>query len=255
VAEIDAYDEGTPCWIDLTTPDLAKATEFYKALFGWDYVDTGEAGGHYQLATLRGKVVAGIGPIMRAGTPSTWTTYLSADDVDSVVARIDRAGGKILLEPIDVMDKGRMAMVADPTDAVFGVWQPGKHRGAELCNEPSTCRWNELLTDDPDTARAFYEQVFGYTYEEDPDFPGYLIFKVNGRRRGGIGPKPQDMPAGTPNFWDAYIAVADTDESTATAISNGATVQVSPTDMHYGRFSVVKDPGGASVSLIMEPKS
>lgn len=253
MTEIERYDEGTPCWIDLATPDIAKAARFYTALFGWDYVDTGEASGHYRLAGLGGKTVAGIGPLFREGAPSAWTTYLSADDADAVLTRIRRAGGRVLVGPVDVLDKGRMAMAADPTGAVFGLWQPGKHRGAQLVDVPGACRWNELLTDDPDTARAFYEQVFGYTYDDDTGYPGYVIFKVDGERRGGIGLKPQDLPAGTPNFWNAHIAVADTDESTATARGNGATVQVEPTDMRYGRFAVIADPDGAIVSLIMEP--
>jgi uncharacterized protein len=256
MAEITSYDEGTPCWVDLMTPDIQRAKQFYSDLFGWEYIDTGEMGGGYQLATKNGKMVAGIGPQMPDQTgPAVWTAYLWADDADAVGERVMKAGGSVLMGPMDVPQAGRMSIASDPTGAVFGVWQGREHRGSQLANEPGAFTWNEELTDKPSQARAFYEEVFGYTYDAFPDFPGeYHTFNVRGQQRGGIGMKPSDAPAGTPNFWNNYFSVADTDAAVATVTRNGGTVRVPATDMPVGRMAVVADMAGSQFSVISVPK-
>jgi hypothetical protein len=256
MAEFTGYDEGTPCWMDLMSPDLEQAKRFYGELFGWEYTDTGDAGMGYQLATRSGKQVAGLGqkqPDQQG--PAVWVTYLWADDADAVCQRIEKAGGNVFMPPMDVPGAGRMALAADSTGAVFGVWQGREHRGAQLANEPGSFTWNENLNDDPSRARTFYEQVFGYEYDKFPDFPGeYHTFKVNGQMRGGIGGKPPQMPAGSPNFWNNYFSVADTDAAAATVTRNGGKVLVPPTDTPVGRMAVVEDPMGTGFAIISVPK-
>jgi uncharacterized protein len=257
MAEFTGYDEGTPCWIDLMTPDLERAMRFYTDLFGWEYIDTGEAGGHYQLATKNGKQVAGIGQkTPDQPGPAVWVTYLWADDADDVAARVMKAGGNMLMAPMDVPGAGRMALAQDSTGAVFGIWQGREHRGAQLGNEPGSFTWNENLSDDPGRARAFYEEVFGYEFDKFPDYPGeYHTFMVKGKQRGGIGAKPPQVPPGTPNFWGTYFSVADTDEAVATVTRNGGAVRVPPTDMSVGRMAVVEDMSGTQFAIISLPKS
>ena len=81
--------------------------------------------------------MAGIGPKQGPpGTPAAWTTYLASDDADETAGKVKAAGGQVLMEPMDVMDVGRMAVAADPGGAVFGVWQARAHTGFGLANEP-----------------------------------------------------------------------------------------------------------------------
>src|SRR5436305_8875383 len=58
----DHYDQGTPSWVELSTPDQSAAREFYSGLFGWDYDDNdmGEMG-HYYIATYQGSQLGGLG--------------------------------------------------------------------------------------------------------------------------------------------------------------------------------------------------
>jgi predicted enzyme related to lactoylglutathione lyase len=91
------------------------------------------------------------------------------------------------MEPMDVMDQGRMAIVEDPSGATFGLWEGHKHIGAQIVNEPGSMTWNELHTTDSETARRFYLEVFGY--EPEPmDGMDYTVLKVEGRSdaAGGI---------------------------------------------------------------------
>ena len=67
--------------------------------------------------------------------------------------------------PFDVMEHGRMAVLADPTGAVFALWQANKHPGATAIDEEGTLVWTELVTDDTNKAGDFYTKLFGWTTE------------------------------------------------------------------------------------------
>src|SRR5919107_255517 len=114
MSERTSYEPGTPSWVDLATPDPAAAKQFYGELFGWVAADAGppEETGGYAMFTLRGKNVAGVAPLMNPDQPPMWSTYVSSDDADAVVARAKDAGGQAIVEPMDVMDVGRMAFLS-----------------------------------------------------------------------------------------------------------------------------------------------
>ena len=84
---------------------------------------------------------------------------------------------------MDVMTQGRMAMIADPSGAVFGVWEPRDHQGAEVFNEPGSLTWNELQTRDLAAAMPFYAEVFGWRWEEMPDSGGYQVAHLDAKER------------------------------------------------------------------------
>jgi uncharacterized protein len=247
-----AWPEGTPCWVDLGVADIKKAIEFYSAQFGWDINEGGQEVGGYSVATLGGRDVAGIGPKMGGEQqPTMWTTYLAADDADEVTARIRAAGGQVVMGPMDVMDLGRMAVALDTTGAGFGIWQAGKHTGAQVANVPNTVTWNEQMSHDFPAAKQFYGAVFGYEFQDmSSDQFAYATLNLDGRPTGGIGGYPQNIPAGTPGSWTVYFGVSDTDAAVAESVKAGGTVAHQPTDTPYGRMAVVADNQGASFSLL-----
>src|ERR1039457_4193537 len=125
-----AWPSGTPCWVDLGVDDIAKAGTFYAGLFGWE-IQAGppEAYG-YAMCLTNGLAVAGIGPKQGPpGTPAAWTTSLASDDADQTSRKVKAAGGRVLMEPMDTMDVGRMAVAADPGGALVGIWQAGAPTG------------------------------------------------------------------------------------------------------------------------------
>ena len=65
-------------------------------------------------------------------------------------------------EPFDVMDAGRMAVIADPEGAVFCAWQAKEHKGAKVVNEHGSLNFNGLATRDVEGAKAFYGAVLGW---------------------------------------------------------------------------------------------
>lgn len=249
------WPHGTPSWVDLGAQDVAAATSFYSSLFGWEFQSGGEESGGYLLAQIDGRAVAGIGPKQDAAAPTVWTTYIASDDVDATAAAITAEGGHLLAPPFDVMDSGRMTIAADSVGAVFGVWQAGAHIGAGRVNEHGALCWNELHTRDYDTARSFYADVFGYSYNDlsADEFVYSTITRAGDDQEvGGIHHDVQ-LPEGMPNYWLSWFATRDVDASTATAADLGAQVIVPVTDAPFGRMSIVQGPQGEVFGLITLP--
>ncbi|AHH22264.1 putative antigen [Nocardia nova SH22a] len=248
-----AWPQGTPCWVDCSVDDPQAARDFYSRLLGWEILDSPPEAGGYLMAMLGGKPAAGIGPKMGAGPmPSVWTTYLAADDADAVSDAVGAAGGTVFVPPMDVMDVGRMSVAADPTGAVFGIWQPEEHKGAGIYNEPGAYCWNELHTRDYATAQEFYRRVFGWNFDEIGDGQNfvYSTFRLpDGDVLGGLMDASQVLGE-TPPYWLTWFQVAGTDESVALATELGAKILMPVNDTPFGRSAVVQAPQGEVFALI-----
>ena len=151
-----SYRQGTPNWVDLQTTDLDGAQSFYAELFGWSYDEQVIDGDRYCMAVIGDGVAAALAPQSphqrAAGVPPIWNTFIAVDDVDTATSRVEPAGGRVLMAPVDIQTEGRMSFVADPTGARVLLWQADQHIGATVVNEPGAVIWNELVTDDKDAA-------------------------------------------------------------------------------------------------------
>jgi predicted enzyme related to lactoylglutathione lyase len=256
MSERNSYAEGTPSWVDLSAIDPAGARDFYGSLLGWTFDIGGPDVGGYTMCLLNGKSVAGIMERQDESMPSVWSTYIDTDDIDRTTAKITEAGGQVIIEPMDVMDLGRMGFAIDPTGAAFGLWQAGTHVGAAVVNEPGALSWNELNTRDGAAANTFYEKVFGYTFEQvgDGEKFDYTTYNVAGNPVAGrMQMNDADWPAEVPAHWATYFAVADADAATALVAAKGGRVLRGPTDTPFGRLAGCLDPWGAPFSLIKLP--
>lgn len=254
MSERISYTPGTPCWVELGTPDIEAAAAFYGDLFGWEIPElpnSAELGG-YRRAKKGGKDIAGVSPLMSEGQPPAWSTYISVADAAATLAAVAEAGGQVIVEPMDVVGLGTMGVFTDPTGAVCGVWQPGTFAGAELVNEPGAFTWNELGTRDPAAAKAFYSTVFGWGVDEQEMGPGatYVVWKVGDASVGGMFDLTGQAPDEVPAHWRTYFSVEDLDASLATLKGGGGSVVVDPMDTPVGRFAAVTDPAGALFTLI-----
>ncbi len=254
MSERTSYAPGTPCWVDLATPDLEAAERFYGELFGWqipELPDSAAMGG-YRRAKLNGKDVAGAMPLMEEGQPPAWNTHISVDDADVIGRAIQENGGTMLAEPMEVSNYGRLAIFTDPEGAFFGIWEPADFAGAELVNEPGTFCWNELNTRDAAAAKDFYGRVFGWEFEDRPteNANGYVICSVDGNRVAGMLDMGDQMPAGIPPHWNTYFAVENVEAAIEQIKASGGNHDFGPIDVEVGRVAVVQDPWGAFFSVI-----
>ncbi len=253
------HPHGTFGWVDLSAADQDRAEEFYTGLFGLESRhEPIDGGGHYVMLTKGGKSVAGIGTKQSDAAPAAWQSYISVDDIDSVVEKVPGLGGQVIAPAFDVMTSGRMAVIADPTGAVVSLWQAGDHAGGEVFNEHGTHTWNELPTWDVGAAKDFYGQLVGWTYEEvDMGEAGtYHVALVDGKgedpTNAGIFDAAGVFPDETPSHWDVYFNVRDTDAAAAKAAEMGGSVVAGPMDAPFGRFAYLADPDGA-VFYVMAP--
>jgi uncharacterized protein len=275
--ERDGYPAGVPCWVDTAQPDPEAAVSFYSGLFGWEFVDRmpADSPGRYFVAQLRGRDVAAVGS-QPEGMPPTpvWNTYVWVDSADEATAKARDAGGQVLVEPFDVLDAGRMAMLADPEGAAFCVWQAGEHKGAQLVNEPGTWNFSGLNTRDPEGAKGFYGALFGweaesvdsgeisFTFWRRPGYGDHLAERdpdLRERMAADSAPQgfedavawlvpmtPDQFPEGTPAHWGITFAVDDADRVADTAAKLGGKVLAPPLDAPYVRMTVLSDPQGAT---------
>lgn len=255
-----AHAPGSPCWVDLMAPDTDAAKAFYGAVFGWDAEDQFDDEGNYTYTMFSkgGKVVAGMGGQMpdMEGMPPVWNTYIAVDDPAATVEKATAAGGTVMMPPMDIMTAGAMAIFADPTGAVISVWKAGDHFGAEVCNDPDTWSWNELMNRDIDAAKPFYSAVFGWSYEEMDMGEGNIYNVIEGGENngwGGLMAMPAEVPDEVPNHWVVYFTVADIEASLAKVAGNGGQIANGPMDIEgVGRMAAVMDPNGGFFSL-MQP--
>src|SRR4051794_38245060 len=237
------YPPGTPSWVDLSTPDVDAAVGFYCALFGWDATEPGpvEETGGYRMFTLNGASVAGVAPIMQEGQPTVWSTYIATDDADDLARRVEAAGGGVIAAPFDVMDAGRLAIFTDAAGgAVFGAWQPGVHRGAQVVNQVGALSWNELDTRDPEAAQRFYGEVFGWA--ATPLGPegeaAYYSFALGGRTIGGMLPMGDLFPPEVPANWVTYFGSEDLESTTTQVKRLGGNLLMPRREVPAGAFAV-----------------
>ena len=249
------YPAGTPSWVDLSSPDLDASAAFYGELLGWDCTASPgppEETGGYRMFTLGGKEVAGLGPA-RDGQPPAWSTYITVTDAAEAVSRIEAAGGTTLLPPLRVMDAGTMAIFKDGADgAVFCVWEPEQHRGAQFVNAPGALTMNELDTRDFDGAARFYGEVFGWEVGriEQDGMLRYGSVTLDGRLVAGMLPIGDHFPPEVPAYWVPYFGAEDLDAAGAEVTRLGGAVVVGPTPVPAGRFLVARDPQGAAFCLL-----
>ena len=148
-----------------------------------------------------------------------------------------------------------MAVIADPTGAVFGVWQARDSIGATLVNDPGCLTMNELSTNDADAAATFYSDLFGWKVEalDTQGAPPYWSIRHEGGAGGLNGGMrelaPEQSEAGVPPHWMPYFTVASLDEAIATTQGAGGTLHAGPIEIPAGRIAVLSDPQGAFFAI------
>lgn len=252
-----SHPPGAFSWVDLSASDLEAATAFYEGLLGWGHADTpiGE-GAVYRMFVLGDKHVAAASQLRDEershGIPPHWNNYVTVTSADDVAGRVSDLAGNLIVDPFDVFDAGRMAVLSDPTGAMLALWEPLGHIGAAIVNDTGALAWNELATGDVDRAKAFYSELLGWHYEDGgtDDMP-YTTIRNGDRMNGGIRLLgDQEKQGGVPANWMPYFTAADIERSAARIGELGGRVNAGPMELMAGnRILVAGDPQGAVFAL------
>lgn len=251
-------------WYELMTTDADAAKNFYDAVVGWEFGESApEYHGYRMINTSDGSFAGGVLPLtdemQEHGARPAWLGYLNVGDVDSKVASIEQAGGKKYMGPHDIPNVGRIAMLADPQGAPFYVMKPIPPEGRE--NEPSTvfapdkqgrCGWNELSTSDPQAARRFYGEQFGWTSDDFMpmgEHGEYRFIDNHGLRLGAIAGTMGDQPP----HWRYYFRVPSVAKARETIEAKGGKIAMGPMEVPGGDHILIGiDPQGAEFALVGE---
>lgn len=239
-------------WFEYSSKDAKKAQAFFGELFGWKTKDMEAAGNTYTMIALGDKTIGGYWPAPPPGAPqhAQWISHLQVEDATASAARAKQLGGEVKMEPMKVGDAGTFAVIKDPTGAAFSVWQPDQHHGqADYLGKPGAFVWNELVTDDPERAVAFYSALAGL--EEQKMDMGTMTYHVLNRDGSGRAGVMKAQQSGQEPQWIPYVQVDNVDQTVERATRMGATAVMPAMDVpEVGRIAVLVDPQGATIGLL-----
>jgi uncharacterized protein len=250
---------GSFCWIDFATPDPDEAKNFYQKVFNWKYSESPmpDGGIYTMISTVDGDGVGGIfqmpEEMRKANVPPHISNYIEVENVDDATIMARNLGATIIMEPFDIFDYGRMAVLIDPTGAGFSLWQTKSNdcEGAMASREThGMFCWQELMTANVNLAANFYKSLLGWGYSSmNIGDVNYTLIKNQGKDIGGMMMLPPEMKD-VPPHWNAYFTVTNIDETLTVIKDSGGNVMVGPKDIpETGQFAICKAPDGTAFCL------
>jgi uncharacterized protein len=236
-------------WYELTTTDVDAAKAFYGKVVGWGTREVSTPGSRYTLFTAGDVSTGGLIDLpqdaTKQGIRPQWLGYVSVDDVDAAVHRVNELDGTVYLPPTDLADVSRFAVVADPQKATFILvkWRDPGRQPQIQSGALGHVGWHELLTTDWERAFAFYREIFGWQKAAADVTPTstYLQFSASGQTIGGMFNKPTTAPVA---FWLYYFNVVDIGAALDRVRSERGEILEGPNEI----------PGGGSVARCADPQ-
>jgi predicted enzyme related to lactoylglutathione lyase len=238
------HHQGKFVWNDLLTDDVETAREFYGQLFGWTFTTQGR----YTVVQSEGRNIGGM--VELKGDPeqpsaARWLCTLSVDDVDAAVALVKSEGGTVNEGPLELLNRGRGALVRDPQGAQLVLLH--SEVGDPEDEEPAMMSWlwHELWSNNSEASLAFYQKLAGYDYEGDAT--DYLVLVNEDQWRAGIrfiDDSELEMR------WVPVVRVVDTEAIAEKAEQLGGEIRVAPRPTESGgSVALLVDPSGARVII------
>tara|TARA_B100001063_G_scaffold110255_1_gene102855 strand:+ start:28636 stop:29442 length:807 start_codon:yes stop_codon:yes gene_type:complete len=244
ISDSGTKNSGHVVWHDLITPNLAQSQAFYASVFGWQFKEVND---NYTLASLEGKLIAGIAELDNKQNASHWLSLISSKDIAAVSEKTIKAGGKVLVSSTEIKGRGTIAVLEDPQGAVFSLINT-VNGDPETQQTDNGWIWQEVWSDNPDQSKAFYQSLDSYSAQSKPLNNGnYSYLALNGTPAIGFVKKP-DAEIG--NTWVNYIKVADVDATLLKVTAAGGIVLMAPNDkVRNGSVAIIRDPAGAGIVI------
>ncbi len=249
---------GAPCWFELSSSDPPRSLAFLQAVFGWQgqAMDVDDPAGAYTFLSNAIGTVGAVGGLPPGvdGAGSYWGVYFATRDLDASLARAALIGGRVLADPFEVPGHGRGAVLADPSGALFSLWQSQAMDSGDftMFEDRSVC-WVELATHDVASAQGFYGELLGWRFSDSAHAPAgvrYSEYAVGDTHYGGLlqmTPEWGEVPA----HWSLYVLVPDLDARLAACLTAGGAISVPAFEAPgVGRIARIDDPTGAGLYLV-----
>ena len=244
ISDSGTKNSGHVVWHDLITPNLAQSQAFYSSVFGWQFQVVNDS---YTLASLDGKLIAGMAELDNKQNASHWLSLISSKDIAAVSEKTIKAGGKVLVSSTEIKGRGTIAVLEDPQGAVFSLINT-VNGDPEAQQTDNGWIWQEVWSDNPEQSKAFYQSLGNYSAQSKPLNNGnYSYLALNGTPAIGFVKKP-DAEIG--NTWVNYIKVADVDATLLKVTAAGGIVLMAPNDkVRNGSVAIIRDPAGAGIVI------
>lgn len=241
------FTPGRFVWHEIATPDIEATKKFYGPLFGWTFNEVPMPDGPYTMI-MNGEMPQGgvfdIKKIPTQGVPPHWMGYVSVPNVDEAAAAAKSAGGAVQMEPMDIPNVGRIAVLGDAQHAHTSAFKSaqGDPPAPDAPPVGNFC-WETLNTTDVDAAKKFYAKVYGW---QVGDFQGMTTFEVDGK---GIA-DAQLAQGGAPAHWLSFVVVKDLATARTTVSTHGGNVIVDEIPIPgVGKIAIATDNVGAFIGL------
>ena len=248
------HTPGRWVWADLVTSDVAAAAEFYGRVFGWTFETYGGEDDRdtYTLALADGLPIGGMVFDQRAtkgDVPSArWIGLLSVPDVAAAAAAVSANGGKVVVAPRALGERGETAVFQDPEGVPFGAVRSKHGDPADYTGDLNEWVWLDLWTRDVDRATKFYGAVAGYEVvplqADGPRSGAHLV--AAGYARAGVMRLNDERATAV---WLPYVRVADARGAADRARAAGGKVLREPASIGGAVVAVIADPTGAPVGI------
>ncbi len=244
ISDSGTKNSGHVVWHDLITPNLAQSQAFYSSVFGWQFQAINDS---YTLASLDGKLIAGMAELDNKQNASHWLSLISSKDIAAVSEKTIKAGGKVLVSSTEIKGRGTIAVLEDPQGAVFSLINT-VNGDPEAQQTDNGWIWQEVWSDNPEQSKAFYQSLGNYSAQSKPLNNGnYSYLALNGTPAIGFVKKP-DAEIG--NTWVNYIKVADVDATLLKVTAAGGIVLMAPNDkVRNGSVAIIRNPAGAGIVI------
>jgi predicted enzyme related to lactoylglutathione lyase len=249
------FHPGKFVWYDLMSTDVPAVKKFYGELFGWEFDDGGDVNAVYTVIKHNGKSIGGIFALDKMKSRaenSQWISFFSVDNMESAIQYIKNNNGKIYTEPFELPDRGRVAVIVDPQDAVFALVSSSS--GDTKDEEPiyNEWLWTELWTNDVDASISFYRGMIAYekkvfmTQAETK----YYVLRSEDRGRAGV---VKITLEGVSPHWMPYIAVEDPSQIVSRVEELGGKILLGQEGIAGNTAAIIADPSGGVFTVHIWP--
>jgi predicted enzyme related to lactoylglutathione lyase len=248
------YTPGRWVWGDLVTSDVAAAADFYGKVFGWTFETYGGEDDRdtYTLALADGLPIGGLvfdQRAMKGDVPSArWIGLISVTDVRAAADAVTEGGGKVVVAPTVLGERGETAVFQDPEGTLFGVVRSKNGDPADYVGDLNEWVWIDLWTANVGQAAKFYSAVAGYQVlplQQDGLRSGVHLVSGNYVRAGIMQKHDQRVSA----VWLPYLRVADAKAAADKARAAGGKVVREPVTLGRAIVAILADPTGAPVGV------
>ena len=153
---------------------------------------------------------------------------MSVPDVQAAASRVEKDGGKVLMPPRTLGERGTVALFLDPEGGLFGVINSASGDPEDFLLDDNQWLWIELMASDPAKMADFYKGIGTYDVvggAASGESSGFRL-KSGGYARAGIQTK---LDQKYPTTWVPYLRVKSVADTVASASAAGATIVMQPT--------------------------